>query len=237
MQIAEARFLLGIVLASALASSGRPVQGDNNSCIEHVARSSLNSSQIVATNRCSKPMLANICARIDGRIGTITEGQRIEPGQSYTFDMFNAGKAKMRYNIGQCEPDNTLRRDLCIPSCPSEESITQEKQTTAQCRSTENIARQLASQMDEIDRVYNSMPSGRIKKSAYCSALADGVRRLERIKSKVTSLASMGNGQCDIARNTPSAGRTRFDRYSAVVVGRPDYVIDEFQSNMSELGC
>ncbi|WP_139114760.1 hypothetical protein [Rhizorhabdus dicambivorans] len=111
------RMVLAITALIAHAAVEAQPPSDKQ-CLDHRIDRSLNSTKITATNHCTRPLLANICARVEGRIGEEKQGHRIEPGRSHSFDLFNPKQAQVSYNIAHCEPGTSLRLDLCVPSCP-----------------------------------------------------------------------------------------------------------------------
>jgi hypothetical protein len=194
----KTRPLVAMILACGLGGSAAGQASGDLSCIDHSARASLNSSQIVATNRCSKPVLANICARIDDRIGTITQGQRIEPGSSYTFDMVNTTKARMRYNIAHCEPGQTLRRDLCVPSCPAEIS---DKTTEKSSENKDNVGSQRCTQLaDQVTRAkdeYHRIWRAGIDRSSLCDTMGISYQKMRVSSARFIQSLENYYGSCD----------------------------------------
>ena len=110
--------LCSLLMITAISHGAQAQSAVSQSCIVHRTYQSLSEIGVEATNRCDRPVLANICAALSGRIGFEREGKRVEPARTVRFSYFVQNDTKMRYRLAECAPGETTRQDLCVPQCP-----------------------------------------------------------------------------------------------------------------------
>jgi len=117
-QVCSFAIVSGFVLMAA-ALMARDASAASTGCIEYDLSPGYHVSGVTVVNHCDAPKLIGICARMEGRMGDLTQGQRIESHRSFRFEFVNFDDAQFVYRLQYCDPGSTTRMDLCIPQCPA----------------------------------------------------------------------------------------------------------------------
>jgi hypothetical protein len=117
-QVCSLAVVSGFVLIAVFLTA-RDASAASVGCIEYELSPGHHVNGVTVVNHCDAPKLVGICARMEGRMGDLTQGQRVEPNRSFRFEFVNFDDAQFAYQLQYCDPGSTTRMDLCIPQCPA----------------------------------------------------------------------------------------------------------------------
>ena len=89
-------------------------------CVSHWSEKGLNGPTVYVQNNCGRTVDVNICITFRGQpsFQENRNSTRLVAGGTWNFHFFRPGHQGYRYGIRWCEPNRTLRTDICRASCP-----------------------------------------------------------------------------------------------------------------------
>jgi hypothetical protein len=113
----SSRLMMFVILSASILGDAE-IAVAQSSCISHRLIRSGNEIAIEATNKCKKPILANICAMISDRIGEERSGKEVKASSTVRFSYFAPEKSRIDYTLAECQSGLSTRQDICVPQCP-----------------------------------------------------------------------------------------------------------------------